>query len=120
MDTQNAINAFSALAQETRLQAFKMLVEAGPSGLPAGAISEHLGMAHNSMSFHLTHLTEAGLIEARKDGRQIIYTASFGSIRELIHYMVENCCRDDHVCCRKNAKGTKEIIEFFTEKECCS
>jgi len=120
MDIQNAIIAFSALAQETRLQAFKMIVEAGSSGLPAGAISEQLSMAHNSLSFHLAQLTEAGLIESRKDGRQIIYTASFERIRELIRYMVENCCRDDDVSCRIDAKGSKEIIEFFTkDRECC-
>jgi DNA-binding transcriptional ArsR family regulator len=120
MKLEHAISAFSALAQETRLQAFKMLVEAGSCGLAAGVISDKLSMPHNSMSFHLAHLTEAGLVEARKDGRKVIYTASFKRIRELIHYMVENCCTGDQVSCRTDPSGAKEIIEFFTGKECCS
>lgn len=120
MKFEQAINAFAALAQETRLQAFRMMVEAGASGLPAGIISEELGLPHNSLSFHLAHLTEAGLIEARKDGRKIIYTASFLRIRELIRFMVENCCSGDQASCHVNIDGTKEIIEFFTGKECCS
>lgn len=119
MKLKQAIGAFGALAQETRLQAFRMLVEAGPSGLPAGVISDRLNMPHNSLSFHLAHLTEAGLIESRKDGRKIIYTASFDCIRDLIRYMVENCCNGDRVSCRVDADGAKEIIEFFTGKECC-
>lgn len=120
MKLEQAIGAFAALAQETRLQAFKMLVEAGPSGLPAGMISDRLGIAHNSLSFHLAHLTETGLIASRKEGRKIIYTASFDRIRELMRFMVENCCSGDQVSCRVDADGTKEIIEFFTGKECCS
>lgn len=120
MNLEQAIGAFAALAQKTRLQAFKILVEAGPSGLPAGMISNRLGIAHNSLSFHLTHLTEAGLIASQKEGRKIIYTASFERIRELMRFMVENCCSGDQVSCRVDASGTKEIIEFFTEKECCS
>ena len=119
MKLKQAISAFAALAQETRLQAFKMLVEAGSSGLPAGMISDRLGIAHNSLSFHLAHLTEAGLITSQKEGRKIIYIASFERIRQLMHFMVENCCSEDQVSCRVNAEGTKEIIEFFTEKECC-
>ncbi|WP_373089812.1 ArsR/SmtB family transcription factor [Sneathiella sp.] len=118
MRIDQAIDAFAALAQESRLRAFRILVEAGPSGLAAGIISDRLGIAHNSLSFHLAHLTKAGLIKPRKDGRKIIYTASFECVRDLIRYMVDNCCETDNVSCHMDATGATEIIEFFTGKEC--
>jgi DNA-binding transcriptional ArsR family regulator len=113
MDLLEAVTALAALAQENRLTAFKKLVAAGPAGLPAGEISAGLQMPHNSLSFHLSHLKQAGLIQARRQGRQIIYAANFDVIRQLVGYLVENCCRDDLAACRFNAKGTKQIIEFF-------
>jgi ArsR family transcriptional regulator, arsenate/arsenite/antimonite-responsive transcriptional repressor len=119
MDIGTAIKALAALAQETRLKAFKMLVEAGPKGLPAGAISEQLNVPHNTLSFHLSHLSNAGVIQSRKEGRSIIYSAHFQFTRALIRFMVENCCQADSVSYRVDVQGAKEIIEFFTEKECC-
>ena len=92
MDIQNAILMFDALSQETRLEAFRLLVQAGPEGLPAGTISKSLNKAHNTMSFHLSHLSNAGLISARKDGRSMIYSANFEEMRELIRFMVKDCC----------------------------
>lgn len=119
MDIETAIKALAALAQETRLRAFKMLVEAGPKGLPAGVMSERLGVPHNTLSFHLSHLNSAGITQSRKESRSIIYSANFQFTRELIRFMVENCCQADAVSCRVDAQGAKEIIEFFIEKECC-
>jgi DNA-binding transcriptional ArsR family regulator len=92
MDIEHAINAFTALSQETRLKVFKILIEYGTSGTAAGTISDRLGVPHNTLSFHLSHLTQAGLISARKEGRSMIYAANVTSIEELIAYLRENCC----------------------------
>lgn len=119
MDINTAIKVLGALAQETRLRAFKMLVEAGTKGLPAGVMSERLGVPHNTLSFHLSHLKHAGITQSRKEGRSIIYLANFQLTRELIRFLVENCCQADAVSCRVDTQGAKEIIEFFTGKECC-
>jgi ArsR family transcriptional regulator, arsenate/arsenite/antimonite-responsive transcriptional repressor len=98
MDELTATSAFSALAQETRLKAFRMLVEAGPTGLPAGTMSEQLTIPHNTLSFHLSHLSNADLVSSRKDGRSIIYAANFDFMNKLIAFMMENCCRRDASC----------------------
>lgn len=92
MKLKHAINAFAALSQETRLKVFKILIEYGRSGAAAGTISDRLGIPHNTLSFHLSHLTQAGLITARKDGRSMIYAANCDAIEELIGYLRENCC----------------------------
>lgn len=83
---------FDTLSQETRLEAFRLLVQAGPDGLPAGTISKTLNKPHNTLSFHLTHLSNAGMVTSRKDGRQVIYSANFNQMRELIRFMVKDCC----------------------------
>ena len=95
MKIENALSAFDALSQETRLQAFRLLVEAGPQGMAAGAISNALGIPHNTLSFHLTHLSQAKLVSSRKQGRSIIYLANFEQMRELIAFMVQDCCSSD-------------------------
>lgn len=87
MELKHAINAFAALLQETRLKVFKILIEYGSSGKAAGTISDRLGIPHNTLSFHLSHLTQASLITACKDGRSMIYAAKVASIEELI-----DCC----------------------------
>ena len=84
MDIQQAIIMFDALSQETRLKAFRLLVQAGPDGLAAGVLSDDLGTPHNTMSFHLSHLSNAGIISSRKKGRSVIYTANFDVTRDLI------------------------------------
>lgn len=92
MDIQKATILFDALSQETRLGAFRLLVKAGPEGLAAGVLSKSLGTPHNTMSFHLNHLFNAGIISSRKDGRSIIYSANFAVTRDLIGFMVKDCC----------------------------
>ncbi|BBE34546.1 ArsR/SmtB family transcription factor [Sphingosinicella microcystinivorans] len=87
-----AIAALSALAQEHRLAAFRLLVEAGPEGLPAGTVAEHLGMPPSSLSFHLAHLERAGLVAKTRLGRTLIYSARFETVRGLSDYLLENCC----------------------------
>jgi ArsR family transcriptional regulator, arsenate/arsenite/antimonite-responsive transcriptional repressor len=92
METKIIIAALGALAQESRLAIFRLLVEAGPDGLPVGAIAETLGFANATLSFHLKELTHAGLTIATPSGRSIIYSANFTTMMGLIAYLTENCC----------------------------
>jgi ArsR family transcriptional regulator, arsenate/arsenite/antimonite-responsive transcriptional repressor len=92
MDQKHAIAALGALAQGTRLALFRLLVTCGPEGLSAGIISERLGVAPSSLSFHLQQLVYAGLITQRRLSRQLIYAAEYGTMNELMAYLTENCC----------------------------
>jgi ArsR family transcriptional regulator, arsenate/arsenite/antimonite-responsive transcriptional repressor len=92
MDQKRAIAALAALAQETRLELFRLLVTCGPAGLPAGVIAEKVGVLPSSLSFHLQQLVHAGLITQRRLSRQIIYSAEYGAMNELMAYLTENCC----------------------------
>jgi len=98
MDETLAVTALGALAQETRLKIFRLLVEAGPSGVAAGAISEALGVPPPTLSFHLAQMKHAGLVEARRDSRSLIYAADFDRMNELVGYLTENCCRGEATC----------------------
>jgi ArsR family transcriptional regulator len=90
--TNEALDAFGALASEHRLSIFRLLVQAGPEGLPAGDIADQLGIPASSLSFHLAHLTRAGLTEQRRESRSLIYSANFPTMNGLIAFMTENCC----------------------------
>lgn len=92
MKTNEAVGALAALAQETRLAIYRLLVEAGPNGLAAGAIAERLAVAPSSLSFHLASLTHAGLINQRRMSRSLIYAADFAAMNGLVAYLTENCC----------------------------
>ncbi|MES2129059.1 MAG: metalloregulator ArsR/SmtB family transcription factor [Pseudomonadota bacterium] len=92
MDTMKALAALAALAQESRLAVFRLLVTLGPAGMAATRIAEHLGIAASSLSFHLKELSHAGLIVARQDGRFVIYVANFEVMNSLIGFLSENCC----------------------------
>lgn len=92
MDTPQTVRALSALAHEARLAVFKLLVEAGQEGLPAGVIAEMLKIAPSALTFHLKELTHAGLLVQRPDGRRIHYSANYGSMNALIAYLTANCC----------------------------
>jgi DNA-binding transcriptional ArsR family regulator len=92
MEAIQAVNALSALGHETRLAIFRMLVERGPEGLPAGTIAERLGMPPSSLTFHLQHLQRADLLTQRRLHRQLIYAADFGAMNALIGYLTDNCC----------------------------
>ena len=93
MDEKLATKAFGALAQDTRLAVFRLLVEAGAEGMPAGEIARRLGTPHNTMSSHLGVLARAGLVTSRRESRSIIYAADYGGIRALIAFMVQDCCK---------------------------
>jgi ArsR family transcriptional regulator, arsenate/arsenite/antimonite-responsive transcriptional repressor len=92
MDTKDAISALGALAQESRLAVFRMLVCAGPAGMAASKIAAQRGVPPSSLSFHLKELTHAGLIEPRQEGRFVIHAANFNAMNALITFLTENCC----------------------------
>jgi DNA-binding transcriptional ArsR family regulator len=92
METTQALEALSALAQETRLKVYRLLVQVGPDGVSAGRIGEELKLPPATLSFHLAHLTRAGLVRSRQDGRFIIYSAHFQNMNALLGYLTENCC----------------------------
>ena len=98
MDQKHAIAALAALAQETRLELFRLLVTCGPQGLRAGVIAERLGVQPSSLSFHLAQLTHAGLIAQRRQSRQLIYSAEYAAMNELLAYLTENCCGRGESC----------------------
>src|SRR5260370_42667676 len=92
MDQNHAIAALGALAQDTRLALFRLLVTAGPGGLSAGRIAERLGVAPSSLAFHLQQLLHAGLVTHRLLSRQLIYAAGYGAVTALVAYQTQHCC----------------------------
>ncbi|SNS68149.1 transcriptional regulator, ArsR family [Noviherbaspirillum humi] len=92
MDFPSAVHALGALANEHRLTVFRLLVQTGPQGLTAGALSSELQIPASSLSFHLKDMLNAGLLQARHEGRQIIYSARFETMNQLIAFLTENCC----------------------------
>jgi ArsR family transcriptional regulator len=92
MKTSDAVDALSALAQDSRLEAFRLLVQAGPDGLPTGEIAERLKLAAPTLSFHLAQLRHAGLIHQRREGRSLIYAANYDGMSMLMGFLTENCC----------------------------
>lgn len=93
METKQAIQALSALAQESRLAIFRLLVQAGPAGLAAGAIGETLDLPPATLSFHLAGLARAGLAQSRQEGRFVIYSADYAAMNTLVGFLTENCCQ---------------------------
>ena len=92
MEQSQALRAFAALSQETRLDIVRLLVRAGPEGLAAGALAEALDVSPSNVSFHLKDLEHAGLIAARRESRSIIYTASYDTLRDLVAFLMKDCC----------------------------
>ena len=103
MKAPDAIVALAALAQESRLAVFRLLVRAGPEGVAAGAIAEDLGVAPATLSFHLKELSRAGLVTARPDGRFIRYAANFATMGDLLQFLTEDCCAGRPELCRPRA-----------------
>ncbi|WP_042776886.1 ArsR/SmtB family transcription factor [Sinorhizobium fredii] len=92
MDERQALVAFGALSQETRLQVIRMLVVAGPSGISAGAIAEKMDLSPSNVSFHLKELERAGLIAQQRESRSIIYSANYEALGSLVRFLMEDCC----------------------------
>ncbi|HET8726022.1 MAG TPA: metalloregulator ArsR/SmtB family transcription factor [Alphaproteobacteria bacterium] len=99
MEKTTAIAALAALAQDTRLDIFRLLVQAGKEGMAAGQIGERLGLPSATLSFHLNQLKQAGLITFRREGRSLIYAAEYAAMNSLLAYLTENCCRGDAGTC---------------------
>jgi DNA-binding transcriptional ArsR family regulator len=87
------VAALAALAQDNRLDVFRLLVQAGPAGMPAGAVAEALGLAPNTLTFHFDRLRQAGLVTVRREGRSMIYAARYEQMNALVGFLTENCCR---------------------------
>ena len=113
MEMTDHVAALAALAQEHRLEVFRLLVQAGPGGLPAGQLAERLGIAPNTLTFHLDRLRAADLVDARREGRSMIYAARYARMNALVGFLTENCCRGVGASCapkapRPAAARTKE------------
>jgi|SRR5215470_6420005 len=93
MKKRDALAALAALAQDNRLDVFRLLVEVGPEGMPAGSVAAALKIAPNTLTFHFDRLREAGLVSVRREGRSMIYAAQFDRMNALIGYLTENCCQ---------------------------
>jgi DNA-binding transcriptional ArsR family regulator len=93
MKTPQAVRALAALAQDTRLAIYRLLVQQGPAGLSAGTIAERVDIAGATLSFHLKELSHAGMVDSRQDGRFVYYSAKYDQVNSLLAYMAENCCQ---------------------------
>jgi len=108
MQLPTAVEALSALAHASRLGVFRLLVRAGPEGLPAGEIAREVGILPNTLSTHLTILAHAGLIRAQREGRSILYSADYDGMRGLLGFLMEDCCA-----------GRPEICALPAAAPCC-
>ena len=105
MDKHKAVEVFEALSNESRLEAFRLLVKAGPEGLPAGTVAEQLGVVQNTMSSHLHKLLRAGVLCSERQSRHIIYSVDFDTVRELIVFLMEDCCGNSAAVCEPIARS---------------
>lgn len=106
METTIAVTALAALAQDNRLDVFRLLVEAGPEGLPAGEVASALDLAPNTLTFHFDRLRAAGLVTVRREGRSMIYAARFETMNALLGFLTENCCQGAPEKCKPAASKT--------------
>jgi ArsR family transcriptional regulator, arsenate/arsenite/antimonite-responsive transcriptional repressor len=93
MEKSDAVAALAALAQDNRLDVYRLLVQAGPEGVPAGGVAAALALAPNTLTFHFDRLRQAGLVTVRREGRSMIYAARYDTMNALMSYLTENCCR---------------------------
>ena len=113
MESKVAITALSALAHDGRLAIFRMLVQVGSDGLPAGEIAKRLGVPANTLSANLNVLSHAGLVESRRKGRSIIYTAAYGRMAALLGFLMEDCCQGSAAICAP-------LADIVTRAACCT
>lgn len=107
MDTKTAITAMSALAQEHRMEVFRLLVKEGPSGLSAGELAAKLEISPSSLSFHIAQLERAHLVSSRRESRHINYAVDFDGMRDLLDFLTEDCCNGEPALCSSLAAVTK-------------
>jgi ArsR family transcriptional regulator, arsenate/arsenite/antimonite-responsive transcriptional repressor len=115
MKKTDVIAALAALAQDHRLETYRLLVQAGPEGMPAGEVAAAIGLPPNTLTFHFDRLREAGLVTVRRNGRSMIYAARFDTMNALLGYLTENCCGGRLACvpagCAPAAKSTRRVKE---------
>ena len=99
MEKRATVNALAALAQDHRLEAYRLLVQAGPDGMPAGEVAAALDVPPNTLTFHFDRLRQADLVTVRREGRSMIYAARYDTMNELLAYLTENCCRGAKDAC---------------------
>jgi ArsR family transcriptional regulator, arsenate/arsenite/antimonite-responsive transcriptional repressor len=116
MNNGQAVQALAALAHDTRLALYRMLVERGPEGLSAGAIAERLGVPPSSLTFHVQHLHRAGLVTQRRLSRQLIYAADFGAMNGLVGFLTENCCGQGAIACLPACRPQTEKVAARSRK----
>ena len=107
MTKDHAVAALAAIAQDNRLDVFRLLVQAGPEGMPAGQVAQALGLAPNTLTFHFDRLRDAGLVTVRRDGRSMIYAARFETMNDLLGYLTENCCQGAQSCAPAQCKTAR-------------
>jgi ArsR family transcriptional regulator len=118
IDEAEAIEAFAALSQQTRLHMVRALVKAGPEGLSAGAVGEAVGASSSGASFHLAHLERAGLIASRRESRSIIYSARFEAFSGLVDFLLRDCCSGHPEICAPAAAVAAQCITANEETDC--
>jgi ArsR family transcriptional regulator len=111
MEKPDVIAALGALAQESRLDVFRLLVQAGPDGIPAGQIAERLNLPSATLSFHLNQLKHAGLVTFRRESRSLIYAAEYTAMNDLLAYLTKNCCQGDAASCGVDACDTTKLVK---------
>lgn len=119
MEQTIAIDAFSALAQATRLEVFRLLVAAEPGGLPSGEVARRLGVPHNTMSSHLAILQRAGLIAAERQGRSMIYRAEMEAVRNLVSFLVRDCCNGRPELCAPVLEDLAAVTPVVSARRGC-
>lgn len=117
MEKIDAIAALAALAQDSRLDIFRLLVQTGPEGMPAGQIAERLGLPGATLSFHLSQLKRAGLVTFRRESRSLIYTAEYAAMNSLVAYLTENCCQGPPMQCAVVARREPAMSQGETNDE---
>jgi ArsR family transcriptional regulator, arsenate/arsenite/antimonite-responsive transcriptional repressor len=115
MEKLDAVAALAALAQDNRLDVFRLLVQAGPEGMPAGRVAAALDLAPNTLTFHFDRLRRAGLVTVRREGRSMIYAARFETMNALLGFLTENCCGGEPEKCKpvaacKPARGQRTKV----------
>ena len=118
MDVFDALQALSALSNETRLWVFRLLVQAGPQGMTAGEISENLSSRQNTMSSHLKTLSQAGLVKSHREGRHVFYRADYDSIQGLVLFLMEDCCQGKAEVCRPVVESLTVANHILNASKC--
>lgn len=120
LDEQQALDAFAALSQETRLQMVRTLVVAGPDGMAAGAVADAVGTSSSSASFHLASLERSGLVRSRREARSIIYSASYEGLSGLVEFLMRDCCSGRPEVCVPAAAVAADCCSTSTREANCA